>query len=60
MVPRIVNVVPRLVLHKAAPAAKHCSGVAFAMPPNVKVNPIGAPIPVIATAVESSMLALSD
>ena len=52
LVPRTVNVVPRLVEHSAAPAAKDCIGVASAMGPRMNDRPIGAAMPVMATHVE--------
>jgi len=57
---RTANVVPRLVEQSAAPAAKHCKLEAPAKLDNMKDKPIGAPIPVAATATESVMLAFSD
>jgi hypothetical protein len=57
---RTVKVVPRLVEHSAAPAAKACTGVAFRRPCSVYERPMGTAIPVRATAEERSKLALSD
>ena len=54
-----VNVVPRLVEHSAAPAAKACSGVASTIAINTKESPIGAPIPVSATDIDKNILAFS-
>jgi hypothetical protein len=59
-VPRIVNVVPRLVEHKAAPAAKACNGVALSIGITAKERPIGRTIPVVATMDERPRLALRD
>ena len=52
LVPRTVNVVPRLVEHSAAPAAKDCIGVAPTIGPRMNERPIGAAMPVMATHVE--------
>lgn len=60
LVPRIVNVVPRLVEHKAAPAAKDCNEVALSMGITAKERPIGRTIPVVATMDERPRLALRD
>jgi hypothetical protein len=55
-----VKVVPKLVEHNAAPAAKACTGVAFKRPCRVYESPIGNAMPVRATADERSRLAFSD
>lgn len=53
-----VNVVPRLVEHNAAPAAKACSGEALTNTVRTKERPIGSTIPVNATQEEINKLAL--
>src|SRR5690242_12551415 len=58
--PNTVNVVPRLVEHSAAPAAKACNGVASSSPWSVYERPIGTAIPVSATPDESNKLAFRD
>lgn len=60
VVPRTVKVVPKLVEHKAAPAANACRGVAPANPWRANDRPIGTQIPVSATAIDRVMLALRD
>jgi hypothetical protein len=60
LVPRIVNVVPRLVEHNAAPAAKACNGVALSIGMTANDRPIGRRIPVVATIDERPRLALRD
>lgn len=55
-----VKVVPRLVEHKAAPAAKHCSGVASMMYRRMKESPMGKPMPVTATPGDKERLAFRD
>ena len=49
---RIVNVVPREVADNAAPAAKHCRGVAEVSRARRKDSAMGRRMPVIATRVE--------
>jgi hypothetical protein len=49
---KTVNVVPRLVEHNAAPAAKACRGLAEHNSSNTKEVPIGRLIPVTATAID--------
>lgn len=53
-----VKVVPKLVEHNAAPAAKACSGEAFTSTIKTKENAIGNTIPVSATRDERKKLAL--
>jgi hypothetical protein len=60
LVPRMVNVVPRLVAHSAAPAAKACIDVAPAKLSKTKDNPIGTAIPVMAIPIDRTMFALRD
>jgi hypothetical protein len=55
-----VKVVPRLVEHNAAPAAKACDGVASRSPWREKERAMGTRIPVMATANERRRLALSE
>jgi hypothetical protein len=55
-----VKVVPRLVEHKAAPAAKAWRGVASKSLRREKDRAMGTAIPVMATADDSHRLALSD
>jgi hypothetical protein len=57
---RTVNVVPRLVEHRAAPAAKACTGVAPTNSCRMKERAIGARMPVTATAEERKRLAFRD
>lgn len=52
-----VKVVPRLVEHRAAPAAKHCRYDAPAAGTNAKDRAMGAAMPVSATHADSSRLA---
>jgi hypothetical protein len=60
LVPRIVNVVPRLVEQSAAPAEKACNGVALSIDMTAKEKPIGSRIPVVATIEDKPRLALRD
>jgi hypothetical protein len=60
LVPSTVKVVPRLVEHRAAPAAKHWRGVALMRLPRTKDKPTGRPMPVTATADDRSRLALRE
>lgn len=60
LVPRTVNIVPRLVELSEAPAAKHCKGVALVSLIRTNDSPIGILIPVVATATASQILALRD
>jgi hypothetical protein len=55
-----VKVVPRLVEDNAAPAAKHCSGVASITDRRMKESPMGKLIPVIATQRDNKRLALRE
>jgi len=55
-----VKVVPKLVEHNAAPAAKACSGEAFASDSRTYDKPIGRAIPVAATPAERARLAFND
>lgn len=55
-----VKVVPKLVEHNAAPAAKACNDVAFASNSRIYDNPIGRAIPVTATPEERARLAFKD
>jgi hypothetical protein len=57
VVERIVKVVPRLVALRAAPAENACSGVAETSSMRTNERPIGAPMPVTATARERYRLA---
>lgn len=57
LVDKTVNVVPRLVEHRAAPAAKACTGVAPRRPCRMKEKAMGSVMPVSATAVEMARLA---
>lgn len=57
LVARTVNVVPSDVEHNAAPAANACTGERGRTPMRTKDRPIGAAIPVRATAVERKRLA---
>jgi hypothetical protein len=57
---RTAKVVPRLVEHSAAPAAKACTGMALRSPWSVYERPMGTAMPVRATPDESSRLALRD
>lgn len=58
LVPSRVNVVPRLVEHSAAPAAKAWTGEASAMDVRTNERPMGARMPVRATAMDKSRFAL--
>lgn len=60
VVPRIVNVVPKLVEHRAAPAVNACRGVAITRARRENENAIGSPTPVKAMAVESSRFAFRE
>src|ERR1700761_4960690 len=60
LVPRTVNVVPRLVAHSAAPAVKACRGVAPAKLCKAKESAIGTPMPVTAIPIDKKMFALRD
>jgi hypothetical protein len=60
VVDKIVNVVPKLVALRAAPAENACNGVAETNSIKMKDNPIGAAIPVKATVRERKTFALSD
>jgi hypothetical protein len=60
LVPRMVNVVPRLVEQRAAPAAKACSRDALNMDFKAKDKPMGRRMPVTATPDERPILAFSD
>lgn len=53
-----VNVVPRLVEHKAAPAAKDWRGVASLSSWRMNENPTGTLMPVIAMHEDKTKLAL--
>lgn len=55
-----VNVVPKLVEHNAAPAAKHWSRDALAKHLRRKDSPMGIQILVVTTIVERMKFALSD
>ena len=57
LVARTVNVVPNDVEHSAAPAAKACTGESGNSPRRTKDRPIGAAIPVRATAEDKKRLA---
>lgn len=57
VVDRMVNVVPRLVEQRAAPAAKACKGVASASLNNTNDRPIGTAMPVIATKAQNRKFA---
>lgn len=54
VVPRIVNVVPKLVEHRAVPAVNACRGEAITRARRENENAIGSPTPVKAIAVERS------
>jgi hypothetical protein len=56
---RTVKVVPRLVEHRAAPAANAWRDVAFARRRRENESPIGKQMPVMATAMERKRLAFS-
>jgi hypothetical protein len=60
LVLRTVKVVPRLVEHSAAPAAKACTGVAPTSVRRTKERAMGKAIPVIATATERNKLAFRE
>lgn len=60
VVPRIVNVVPKLVEQRAAPAVNACKGVAMTRVPRENENAIGSPTPVTAIAVERSRFAFNE
>jgi len=60
LVRRTVNVVPKLVEHKAAPAAKAWRGVALASCWRRNESPIGMLMPVMATTEERKRFAFSD
>ena len=60
LVDRTVKVVPRLVEHRAAPAEKAWRGVAPSSCWRTKERPMGTPIPVAATAIDSSRLAFKE
>jgi len=60
LVLRIVNVVPRLVLQSAAPAAKACRFDAPTRGRRTKDRAMGKLIPVIATAIESHRFFFND
>jgi len=60
LVRSIVNVVPRLVEQRAAPAANACRGVADTRILSENENSMGNTIPVIATVAEGTMLAFND
>jgi hypothetical protein len=57
---RIVNVVPRLVALRAAPAAKNWRELADTRSFRTKDKAIGVPIPVIATHIERERFALTE
>jgi hypothetical protein len=57
---RTVKVVPRLVEHRAAPAAKACTDVAPTNSCRIKERAMGTRIPVTATAEERKRLAFRD
>ena len=59
-VPTTVNVVPRLVEQRAAPAENACRALAPASTRNTYDNAIGSPIPVIATAIERPKVAFTE
>jgi hypothetical protein len=56
---RTVKVVPKLVEHRAAPAANAWRDVAFARRKRENESPIGKQMPVAATAMERKRLAFS-
>ena len=57
LVARTVNVVPKDVEHSAAPAANACTGESGRRPRRTKEMPIGAAIPVRATAEDKKRFA---
>ena len=57
LVARTVNVVPRDVEHSAAPAANACTGESGRRPRRTNEMPIGAAIPVRATAEDKKRFA---
>jgi hypothetical protein len=57
VVPRIVNVVPKLVEHNAAPAANACKAVPSTILWRVNERAMGRQIPVTATAIDSKRFA---
>lgn len=59
LVAMTVKVVPRLVEHRAAPAAKACSGVAPTKPTRAYESAIGTVMPVRATPAERDRFAFS-
>lgn len=59
LVDRTVNVVPRLVEQRAAPAGNDCSGVALARPSKENEKAIGKQIPVKATPADSAKFDLT-
>lgn len=58
LVESTVNVVPSDVEHSAAPAAKACTGESGKRPRRTKERPMGAAIPVRATAEDKNRFAL--
>jgi hypothetical protein len=60
LVARTVKVVPSDVEHSAAPAANACTGESGNMPRRTKEIPMGAAIPVRATAEDKKRFALRD
>jgi hypothetical protein len=60
LVARTVKVVPSEVEHSAAPAAKACTGVIGNRPRRAKERPMGAAIPVRATAEDRKRFARRD